>query len=161
LTQNYFSTGQVIGGWFAVDSAPSPGAQYCFGTPNSTGNYGFITSSGYPNQVSDKILLAEDMPQNQFGYFLCSQGGMGSGTIPGSPGVLCLLGAPLGRYNGPGEIFYTGSTGTGSLTVNPTAFRGPNGPVAATFGQTWTFQAWHRENGGSSNFTNAIQIQME
>ncbi|MBL4770873.1 MAG: hypothetical protein JKY61_06965 [Planctomycetes bacterium] len=111
--------------------------------------------------TGDKTLTASGMPQFQFGYFLASNGGAGSITPPGSAGVFCLAGGPLGRYNNGIEVFYTGTGDSASLVVDPTSLRGPNGGLVATAGQTWNFQAWHRENGGSSNFTNAVSLRFD
>ena len=135
-------------------------AQFCQGNPNSTGDYGFINLVGTNDLVSTKTLLASALPLNQFGYFLAGQGGYTSVSVPGSAGVLCISGGPIGRYNLGVEVFFTGTTGTGSLDINPMALRGPTGNVVGLAGQFWHFQAWHRENGGSSNFTNAIRMFM-
>ncbi|HPF13787.1 MAG TPA: hypothetical protein PLJ12_05930 [Planctomycetota bacterium] len=142
-------------------AADSPAAQYCAGNPNSTGDYGFITMWGTPSTTTSKTLVATAMPLNQFGYFLAGQNGFGVVAVPGSAGNLCLSGGPLGRYNLGVEVFFTGTSGSGQLAISPTALRGPGGNVVGLAGQTWNFQAWHRENGGSSNFTNAISLFLE
>ncbi|MCB9907694.1 MAG: hypothetical protein H6830_08260 [Planctomycetes bacterium] len=145
-------------------TSPDPqttGVQYCIGNPNSTGDYGFITMHGAPTTTGAKLLRAGGLPLNQFAYFLAGQGGFGTLQPPGSSGLLCVTGGPIGRYNLGVEIQYTGTTGNVSLTVDPTALRGPTGNVAAVAGATWNFQAWHRENGGDSNFTDAISVLFE
>ena len=139
----------------------TPGVQYCLGNPNSTGDYGFITMHGSANDHSTKVLKASGLPQNQFAYFLAGDGGFGTVQPVGSAGVLCLVGAGIGRYNQGAEVQFTGSSGEISLMIDPEALRHPGGSVAAMAGQTWNFQAWHRENGGSSNFTNAISVVFE
>ena len=145
----------------AGTAARTPGQQYCVGAPNSTGDYGFITMFGSENTTSIKTLSAEALPLNQFAYFLAGQGGFSTVQPPGSAGFLCLIGGPIGRYNLGIEILFTGTSGEISLNIDPTALRGPGGDVAAMAGQTWNFQAWHREDGGSSNFTNAISLLFE
>ncbi|MEZ5976553.1 MAG: hypothetical protein R3E96_17415, partial [Planctomycetota bacterium] len=130
------------------------GNQYCYGTMNSTGEGGLMLVGGGPDANSSKTLFAENLPLNQFGYFLTSQGGSGIVMIGG--GNYCLNGGPVGRYNQNSEIFFTGTEGRGELTILPFQYRTPTGDVSALAGQTWNFQAWHRENGGQSNFTNAV-----
>ncbi|MEZ5973750.1 MAG: hypothetical protein R3E96_02580 [Planctomycetota bacterium] len=77
------------------------------------------------------------------------------------PRVQCLIGGPLGRYNQPLEVFFTGTTGNATLNIGPASYRGPGGNVAVFAGDVWNFQAWHRENGGFSNFTDAVSITLE
>ncbi|MEZ6004444.1 MAG: hypothetical protein R3F33_09700 [Planctomycetota bacterium] len=155
-------TVQQLSGAYLIANLPnSPAAQYCEGNPNSTGGYGFITARGDASTTGLKTLYAEGLPLNQFGYFLASHGGVAQGSVPGSAGVLCIAGGMIGRYNQPSEIFYTGSTGLGSLVIDPQALRTPTGSMAAFAGLPYTFQAWHREPGGSSNFTNAIYLAFE
>ncbi len=139
----------------------SAGHQYCNGFPNSTGDYGFVSISGATNPVSPKTLNASVMPLNQFGYFLVGHGGFGTLVPPGSTGRMCVLGGDFGRYNQGSEVQFTGATGTFGLTINPTQIRGSSGNVVGTSGQTYNFQAWYRENGGNSNFTNAVSLTLD
>ncbi|MCP5024129.1 MAG: hypothetical protein GY930_20470 [bacterium] len=138
--------------------ASTAGYQYCNGTANSTGDYGFIYLAGTHETTGGKTLYASTMPQNQFGYFLVGHGGTGTITPPGSNGLLCIFGAPFGRYNLGIEIQFTGATGTFDLGINPTAIRSNAGNVVGMSGETYNFQAWYRENGGFSNFTNAVSL---
>ncbi|MEM8714042.1 MAG: hypothetical protein AAGG01_24120, partial [Planctomycetota bacterium] len=105
-------------------------------------------------------LEASQLPQDVFGYFLASP--MRGFTFPvtGSQGLLCL-GSPIGRFLGPGQIMNTGSTGTMTLAVDPAALASPGGLVQAGFGDSWNFQAWHRDAnpGGTSNFTSAVSVR--
>lgn len=138
----------------------TPGTQFCQGNPNSTGDYGFITMTGTASDSTTKELRASAMPFNQFGYFLAGQSAS-SITPPGSSGVFCVGGGAFGRYNQNIEVFFTATSGEAQLTIDPAAFRGPSGNVVATAGETWRFQAWHRENGGDSNFTNGIAVFLD
>ncbi|MEZ6019662.1 MAG: hypothetical protein R3F17_06020 [Planctomycetota bacterium] len=135
------------------------GYQYCTGNPNSTGDYGHMIVFGDASVLGVKTLSATHMPLNQFGYFLSGEGGFGTITV--SQGVQCLIGGPLGRYNQPLEVFFTGTTGNATLNIGPASYRGPGGNVAVFAGDVWNFQAWHRENGGFSNFTDAVSITLE
>lgn len=134
------------------------GYQYCNGTANSTGDYGFIYMTGTASTTGSKRLYASNMPQFQFGYFLVGHGGSGIITPPGSNGPLCLIGGPLGRYNQGAEIQFTGTSGAFDLLIDPAAIRSNNGNVVGLSGQTYNFQGWYRENGGVSNFTNALSF---
>ncbi len=150
--------------YIATVSAPrplTPGVQYCTGNENSSGVKGFITMTGNTSTTSNKILRAESLPLNQFGYFLTSLNGTGTIQPPGSMGISCVIGGPLGRYNRPTETFFTAGSSSRNFTIDPTAMRGPTGNNPAVAGQRWTFQCWHRENGGTSNFTNAIALRFE
>ncbi len=134
--------------------------QFCQGNPNSTGDYSFITMTGTAGTSGTKTLRASVMPLNQFGYFLA---GLGSNPVapPGSSGIFCIGGAGFGRYNQGIEVFFTGTTGAATLDIYPASLRGPSGPIVAVAGQRWNFQGWHREDGGDSNFTNAVSIYFE
>ncbi len=138
--------------------ANTAGYQYCNGTANSTGDYGFIYMTGTHETTGSKTLRASTMPLNQFGYFLVGHGGFGTIAPPGSNGLLCLIGGALGRYNLGVEIQFTGASGAFSLAIDPTAIRSNIGNVVGMSGQTYNFQAWYRENGGVSNFTNAVSL---
>ncbi|MDF1837214.1 MAG: hypothetical protein P1V35_05045 [Planctomycetota bacterium] len=141
-------------------SNTTPAHQFCQSTPNSTGDYSFLRLTGTPFTVGTKVLYASAMPLNQFGYFLVGQGTT-SVTPPGSSGTFCIAGAAFGRYNGNFEIFYTSTLGEGTHVIDPSNLRGPSGDIVGQAGETWNFQAWHRENGGDSNFTNAVSLFLE
>ncbi len=151
----------VHGAKYAGSFGHTPGVQYCQGVANSTGERGFITVFGSSNTTSTKTLAASALPLNQFAYFLVGHGGTGQVAPPGSVGLLCITGSDIGRYNQGAEVLNTGSVGTVSLNINPTMIRSSGGSVTAYAGQTFNFQAWHRENGGSSNFTNAVGLRFE
>jgi hypothetical protein len=108
--------------------------------------------------MNDITLSATLMPINQFGIFLngTSQGSV----IPvGSQGNLCVAGA-LGRYNRPGEIFYTGASGSGSLALDLNDTPTNTGTTSILSGETWNFQAWFRDDNptSTSNFSNAVAV---
>ena len=66
------------------------------------------------------------------------------------------------RFVGPGQVQSTGSIGRIDLTVNLTAIPTPTGFVAVQPGQTWYFQAWHRDvfaGAATSNFTSGLGVQ--
>lgn len=139
------------------------GTNFCSANNNSTGMIGLMRANGSPSVSSNSMTVsATQLPPNQFGLFVT---GMTPGLVPnagGSLGNLCL-GGDIGRYNS--AIGNSGGAGVINLTVNLAAMPQPSGNVSASAGQTWHFQAWHRDmdsNGvPSSNFTNGIRIMMQ
>ncbi|MEZ6015051.1 MAG: hypothetical protein R3F49_08060 [Planctomycetota bacterium] len=158
------------GGWGLDEIAfntgtPTIGTNYCGpAVLNSTGNPGRISASG-SNVVAnnDLTLEASDLPNSAFGFFLTSTT---QGTVPqpgGSQGVLCL-GGSIGRYVGAGQIQTTGMTGSFSLLLNLNQTPTPMGFVAVSAGQTWNYQAWHRDAVGgaaTSNFTDGLRVTFQ
>ncbi len=113
----------------------SVGAQYCASTANSTVEAGLIKARGTQKDNAVLYLNATRWPRNQFGYFLVGHGGVGTASIPGSAGSLCISGGLIGRYNKANEIGYTSTPGCLILQINPQALRTPNGSATAVIGQ--------------------------
>jgi hypothetical protein len=137
------------------------GTTYCTAVPNSTQIAGAIAALGSDVVQHDQVTLAAYfLPNNAFGFFLTSRA-QGLVQQPGgSQGVLCLGGA-IGRYVGPGQIQNTGSTSTFGLVLALGATPTPTGLVQVIAGETWNFQAWHRDfgaGGATSNFTGAVSV---
>ena len=139
------------------------GTSYCTAAANSTGVTGSISALGSDVAANNAVLLVgSDLPNNQFGYFLNS---MTQGFVP-MPGVsqgnICL-GGGLGRYNGPGQVLNSGTSGGVELTLDLTATPTPMGPTAVTAGQTWNFQLWYRDLNPmpTSNFTDGVSISFQ
>jgi hypothetical protein len=140
------------------------GSSYCGpAVVNSTGNSGTISGMGSTVVANNNVtLVADNLPNNAFGYFLTSRT---QGLVPqpgGSLGVLCL-GGSIGRYTGPGQIQNSGSMGSFDLLLDLTQTPTPTGLVAVAAGETWNFQAWHRDAVGGaavSNFTNGLQVAL-
>ncbi len=141
------------------------GSSYCGpAVINSTGSSGTISGMGSAAVASnDLTLVASNLPLNSFGYFLTSQA-QGLTLQPGgSQGVLCL-GGSIGRYVGPGQIQNTGAAGAFSLLLSLTQTPTPTGFVAVAAGETWNFQAWHRDAVGGvavSNFTDGLTVTFQ
>ena len=138
------------------------GTSYCGpAVANSTGAPGIIFATGSTQAALNSLVLrAESLPNNAFGFFLTSQTQGFVMNPGGSTGHLCLGGA-VGRYVGPGQILNTGTTGEISLTLDLAQTPTPTGLVAIQAGETWNFQAWHRDAVGgvaTSNFTDALSL---
>lgn len=127
---------------------------------NSTGTDGKMSASGSGDiAANDVTLRADDLPLDSFGYFINSQM-RGFVAGPTTPGIVCL-GSPIGRFVGPGEVLNSGSTGSFSLAIDLNAIPQPNGALAVQPGDTWHFQAWHRDSVGGSaswNFTDGLSV---
>ncbi len=143
----------------ALVTAPTPdaaGTQYCYGTPNSTDEYGHLMAFGSRNIAQAQQLFAGTLPPNSSGFFLASTT---QGLLPGaggSQGTLCVAGS-IGRFG----IYNSGSDGVATFNLLPPSIAQPTGTVAATSGESWNFQSWYRDvDGGvaTSNFTNAVTV---
>ena len=138
------------------------GTPYCMANPNITGVVGELIGMGsILVSNNNAALLATNLPPNQFGFCVNSRVS-GFATNPGgSNGNLCV-GGSVGRFDDPGEIKNTGMGGTFTLDLDLTALPRPNGFEPVLAGETWFFQAWHRENvGGGSNFTRGVEITFQ
>ncbi|MEM8711072.1 MAG: hypothetical protein AAGG01_08975, partial [Planctomycetota bacterium] len=139
------------------------GLPYCgAAVRNATGCVGVLNVTGSDEvSVNQLRLEATGLPQNVFGFFLVSRA---TGLVyqpPGSRGALCL-GGSIGRFVGPGQIQNSGSAGALLLDVDLTSLPSPNGPIAAASGETFMFQAWHRDQfaTATSNFTTATAVTL-
>ncbi|MEL6716924.1 MAG: hypothetical protein AAFP86_24320, partial [Planctomycetota bacterium] len=106
--------------------------------------------------TNDLTLVASDLPIASLGIFLASRAQGFTPNPGGSAGNLCLGGA-IGRY---GQIVQVAADGTMTSTVDLTQTPQPTGLVAIAAGETWRFQAWHRD-GGTSNLTVGLEIPFD
>ncbi|HPF14345.1 MAG TPA: S8 family serine peptidase, partial [Planctomycetota bacterium] len=146
-----------------ITITPQCGTAYCSpANLNSLGISSTLTASGSDRvAINNLTLSATNMPLNQFGYFVTGTAQGPAIVPPGSQGNFCLGGA-FGRYNQASQIFYTGATGSFQLTIDVNSM--PTTPVQAVLaGQTWQFQAWHRDQNpfNTSNFTNGLSVQFK
>ena len=135
---------------------PSLGTRYC--TPalaNSSGLGGRIDLLGSPQlAVNDLTLAASQLPPNQFGMFVTSAT---VASIPVGSGLLCV-GGQIGRFNAPGQVLQSGPGGSFDLLVDLTQNWPVVGVLTPAVGETWHFQAWFRDLGPTSNFTDALAL---
>ena len=136
------------------------GTNYCTAVANSSGAPGTMSAKGSTAAAANNLTLeASSLPNNQFGIFVTS---LTQGFVPGAGGTsngnLCLGGA-LGRFSQPSQILNTGSNGSFDLVVDTTMMPQGSGFVTIMPGDTWSFQAWHRDPVGvGSNFTDGLEI---
>ncbi|MBL6755280.1 MAG: hypothetical protein ISQ11_02635 [Planctomycetes bacterium] len=143
-----------------LDRCEAVGATYCApAVPNSTGRPGEVTLLGSADAaLNDLELTVRGLPPSTFGYFITSAVPAALSPIPNSVGTLCVTGS-VGRGVG---ILNSGPAGVFRGVVDLTALPQPTGPIAVQPGDTWHFQAWHRDSllGGltTSNFTDAVAV---
>jgi len=131
---------------------------------NSSGLDGRMSARGSGAvSAADARITADRLPAGAFGYFLASRTLSPATPVAGSSGFLCLAG-DVGRLNQPGQTLQVSGAGRMTLLLDLAALPTPTGFVAAAVGETWGFQAWHRDAGATqptSNFTDAIAITWE
>ena len=131
---------------------------------NSTGIPGGLTLRGSLVIADNSLQLAAfNLPVGAAGFFLASPAAGMTQNIPGSIGTLCLSGG-IGRFVGPGEIAQADASGEFTLDLDLQAIPTPSmGRVPVVPGDTWVFQAWHRDaavgGGATSNFTQAVRVE--
>ena len=139
------------------------GTNYCGpGVPNSTGSSGEILATG--SDVADDedlTLSASNLPPGNVCLFLASAN-QGFIQPPRSCGNLCLMGPDIARFKFDAQVI--DDNGNCSMTVDPfVVLTNPPQPILA--GQTWNFQAWHRDAGAgpdcNNNFTDAVEIMFQ
>ena len=153
--------GSAINGFKLEGSGTSVGTTYCDpGVPNSSGAAGTISARGSASVAdNDFTLMVANLPPAQFGIFVTS---LTQGFIPGAGGTsngnLCL-GGSIGRFNLAGQIKSTGTTGEFELPILLDRIPQGSGFVTVAPGETWNFQAWHRDGVGvGSNFTEGLEV---
>lgn len=144
--------------WEHVENVAYPrgGSNYCGPSPaNSTGQSSSISGQGSPQLAAMNFgLVAANMPSNQFGYFLVSATDGFVANPGGSQGNLCL-GGTVGRFRS--QVQNSGANGSFAIPVDLGAL--PFSPaIAVQSGETWNFQGWHRDVGGTSNFTDGLAV---
>ena len=134
---------------------------YCSTEPNSTGVASSILAANVDLTARTMELSASNLPTNAFGFFLNSLTETDFPAFGGAPGFVCVGGA-IGR-GAAGGILNAGTTGTFGGVVDLDMLPTPGGPTTLLPGQTWHFQAWHRDVGqgtaASSNFTDGVRVR--
>ncbi len=147
-----------------LDSCEAIGTNYCSpAIANSTGAPAAILALGSEVVASnDLTMTVSGLPPNTFAMFVTSQTQGYAFPVPGSQGALCVTGFP-GRFNRPGQIQSSGSSGSLVFPVDLTSLPTPIGFTAAQPGDTWNFQAWYRDANPTvtSNFTDAVGITFQ
>ncbi|MEL6427977.1 MAG: hypothetical protein AAFR54_02290 [Planctomycetota bacterium] len=139
----------------------SVGSPFCASAqPNSTGVPGVLFARGSTRAADDDLTLtAGQLPPGQFGIFVVGrQFGPGVGVPSG--GVVCVTG-PLGRFTRFDEIRRADANGVFSLEVGLAAIPIGGALESAIAGDTYCFQAWHRDGDSvspTSNFSGGVSV---
>ena len=133
------------------------GTAFCAANPNSTGMPGLCTATGSTAVADNNVILrVSQVPAGEFGIFVVALAAGGTTTV--NDGLLCLTG-PTGRYDQAGFIWQASPAGSASRAIDLTMVPTPNAFVNTNPGDTWFFQAWHRDvPSGNSNFTTGVEI---
>ncbi|MDB4780253.1 VCBS repeat-containing protein [Planctomycetota bacterium] len=147
-----------------LDACEAIGTTYCSpAVANSTGFPGVVTILGNETVfLNDFKVSARQLPTSAFGYFIASTTPGSVFPVSNSVGTLCVIGS-VGRGVG-GGIVNSGSDGFFYGSVNLNAMPQPVGTVMVQPGDTWHFQAWHRDASGgqtTSNFTDAVAVTFQ
>ena len=151
--------GAVGTGDLLVEQVTLPGVPFCSASPNSLGVPSYITVNGSGSLVNNDVRLScQGLPRNSFGYFVVSSQTMAPVNPPNSQGTICL-GGGVGRY--AGNVQNSGTFGQFVLGIDNTALPSAQGFVTASAGQTFYFQAWHRDSvagQATSNFSEGFAV---
>lgn len=146
------------------DGIPDSCEPSCPTVVNSTGQPSDLVALSNETACNGFLgLTASSMPPSVPVMFIAS---MNEGFVPqagGSQGNLCL-GPLIGRFNGPGQIAMSNASGSRTFAVDLMAIPQGAGLVAVLPGDTWHFQAWHRDTVGgmqTSNFTPSVSLTFQ
>ena len=134
------------------------GQAFCMGNTHSGGQVGQIRGTGSSAVADNNLtLIADDLPVNQFGFFITSLTESFVANPAGSQGNLCL-GGSLGRYNQ--MILFSGPQGMFFLNLDLPNTPSASGSVPVLAGETRSFQAWFRDVNPTptSNFTRGLRV---
>ncbi|MEZ6005130.1 MAG: hypothetical protein R3F33_13180 [Planctomycetota bacterium] len=134
---------------------------YCTANVNSTGVVSTIHGSGSLVAADNNFtLMSEDLPVDQFMYYIGSYGQDQVNNPGGSNGNLCVGGGmAIARFI-DGTGLTTGGVFSDSIDLSNIPLN-TGSTVAIMAGETFNFQGWHRETGGQSNFTPGLEVTFQ
>ena len=144
----------------AIAAFESPSHTYCGpAVANSSGGAATLSTSGSVSvAANDLVIDAVSLPPGQTTLFLVSATQGFARKFGGSRGNICIGGA-IGRLLG--QIQSADAVGRASAEIDVSTLAQPQGAVPILPGDTWNFQAWHRDIVGGaavSNFTDAVRV---
>ncbi len=149
---------EILDHAIAFQSNTGIGGAICPGAvANSTGVAGVLDVVGSAN-AADNLLTLEvtNLPANEFGICIVAEGQVFIPNYGGSQGHLCVS-PNFGIFST--QVRNTGASGAFSVPVDLTALPLAS-PVSVAPGETWYFQAWHRDSTpvASSNLTQGYYV---
>lgn len=140
------------------------GAGYCPAAPNSTGAPAVMVAFGSAERAVDNVtLMVSGLPVNTFVLLIAGRARAALPAPGGTSGTLCV-GGGIGRFVQPGQVRRSRESGVATLQLDLGSLPRPGGLVAATAGQTWTFQSWYRDVVGgapTANFSGAVELVLQ
>ncbi len=134
----------------------------CVAVPNSTGVPGGLTGSGQLDVAqNDCTLTASGLPVGQATVLLASKTSLFTPLPAGNSNGNACLGGAIGRFLQ--QVTVSSPAGRATFAVDLTAIPQGTGPVTALPGDTWYFQAWHRDTAGpkGNNFTRSLAVTFQ
>ncbi len=159
---SYTRNGMTNGALSIYLGADAPVIRQCQNAiPNSTGQVSVMGFEGTSRVAFNRATLRTDrLPPGVFGLYITSRVYQIL-PIPGGTFAQLCIGGDLGRIN---QVLQASPSGSFSLDIDLTALPTTNAFVAATPGETWHFQAWHRDTpSGASwgfNLSDTVGILM-
>ncbi|MEL6717031.1 MAG: hypothetical protein AAFP86_24860, partial [Planctomycetota bacterium] len=128
-------------------------------TPNATGALGRLVALGSSVAGRDNLtLVAGALPAGQTVLFLNARQGGFTPNPGGSAGDLCL-GTPLARYSD--ALRTSDAAGRARLVLDLSLTPEGDGATAVLAGETWFWQAWHRDTISGSHLTSAVSVTFQ
>lgn len=128
----------------------------CDSFANSTGQLSTLELLGNSQTAANQLELnTRGLPANVFGFYLMSEQ---AASLPVGNGLLCL-GSPVWRYDD--AILLSSADGVARFELDLGQLA--NGQ-AATVGDVYNFQFWHRDTVGgmpTSNFSSAVSVTFQ
>lgn len=134
----------------------------CVAVPNSTGLVGSLTGLGSPSvPLNDCTLVAASLPPTQASLLLVSRISAFTPFAAGNSNGNACIGGVLGRFLQ--QVTVSSAEGRADFTVDLTAIPLGTGAVAVLPGDTWYFQAWHRDTQGprGNNLTGSLSVTFQ
>lgn len=144
-----------------LDSCEEVGSVYCApAVVNSTGASAVLRIVGAPRPLSpDLLAVGQRMPPGSIALLVSSAQAGYVPMVGGGAGTLCLGSNQFGRF--VDQLRPVGADGIAMVSIATDQIPTSGGSVALTPGDTWFFQFWFRDQGASSNLSDASALIIE
>jgi len=148
------SLGTRLGSTWRFATSEGVGTNYCITNPNSTGASSIILATGNTIAAENDFWLhVAGAPPDKFGLFFY---GLNQTQVPFGDGIRCIGGA-VQRLR---PTLQTDATGRGSREVNM-AGAPVLSDISLVVPVSMNFQFWHRDNQGSTNLTDGLEVDFQ